>query len=81
MILKYSSDDLRRDKTIIVKKSSDIIELTVPEMRQGTYKIFIECGNIKLKDYFSKTDLSINRSVNPLDSLNRQENEINIKYF
>jgi hypothetical protein len=41
-------------------------------MRKGTYKVFIECGNIKLKDYFSKTDLSIHRPTNPMDELSKQ---------
>ena len=72
MILKYTSDGIRRDRTVMIKKSSQILEFNVPEMRKGTYKVFIECGNIKLKDYFSKTDLSIHRPTNPMDELSKQ---------
>lgn len=42
------------------------------DLKKGEYKIFIECGKIKLNDYFESHSKSINKWMKTEESVNEK---------
>jgi hypothetical protein len=41
--------------------------MDLPEVKRGDYKVFIECGQIKLNDYFESHSKTINKRLKTED--------------
>lgn len=52
MTLKHVIDNKTLLKSYYENKSNNtLLQTYLPELKKGQYKIFIECGNVKLNDY------------------------------